>query len=121
MNVTGATRNWSWVNIGNPSKFDGTFEGGAVHLEWGSATPNKTVTTVTAATLTLTANAGARTFQSGQLVYDSPESGEHPGGDAHVRHGHRDGVHAQDGLTQAGQMSMNIPEACSAQAAAAPL
>jgi hypothetical protein len=72
VNVTGTTKNWSWINIGNPSKFDGTFEG-AVHLEWGSTTPNKAVTTVTAATLTLAANAGARTFQSGSLVYDSPD------------------------------------------------
>jgi hypothetical protein len=73
VNVMGTTRGWSWLNFGNPSKFDGRFDGGAVHLEWASTTPNKAVTTVTAATLTLDANAGARTFQSGSLVYDSPD------------------------------------------------
>ena len=71
--ATGKTKNWSWVNIGNPSKFDGTFEGGAVHLEWGSTVANKSVTTVTAATVTLDTNTNARTFQSGSLVYDSPD------------------------------------------------
>lgn len=71
--ATGKTKNWSWVNIGNPSKFDGTFEGGAVHLEWSGSTPNKAVTTVSAATVTLDTNPNARTFQSGSLVYDSPD------------------------------------------------
>lgn len=73
VNVTGTTKNWSWINIGNPPNFDGTFEGGAVHLEWSGTTPNGAVTAVTAATVTLDSNAGARTFQSGSLVYDSPD------------------------------------------------
>lgn len=71
--VTGKTGSFSWVNIGNPPKFDASFEGGSVHLEWSGTTPNGAVTTVTAATVTLTSNTGARTFQSGQLVYDSPD------------------------------------------------
>jgi hypothetical protein len=73
ISVTGTTKNWSWVNIGNPPKFDGTFAGGAVHLEWSGTTPNKAVTAVTAATVTLDTNSNARTFQSGSLVYDSPD------------------------------------------------
>jgi hypothetical protein len=73
VNVTGATKNWSWINIGNPSKFDGTFEGGAVHLEWQGTVANESVTTATAATLTLTASAAPRKFQSASFVYDSPD------------------------------------------------
>ena len=71
--VTGATRSWSWVNVGNPPKFDGTFEGGSVHVEWSGTIPNAQVTTVTNATITLTSSSGTNTFQSGQLVYDSPD------------------------------------------------
>ena len=72
-NVTGTTKSWSWVNIGNPSRYDGSFEGGSIHLEWSGTTPNGRVTPVTIATVTLDANAGTRTFQSGSLLYDSPD------------------------------------------------
>lgn len=71
--VTGATRSWSWVNVGNPPKFDGTFEGGSVHVEWSGTIPNAQVTAVTNATITLSSSSATSTFQSGQLVYDSPD------------------------------------------------
>lgn len=73
VSVTGTTRNWSWINFGTPSKFDGTFEGGAIHLEWGGTTANNALTTVTGANLVLDGDAATRTFQSGSLIYDSPD------------------------------------------------
>lgn len=62
---------FAWINVGTPPKFDGAWSGGALHLEWGQTIANGAPTAVTAATLKLDANAKARTFQSGTLVYDS--------------------------------------------------
>lgn len=70
--VSGATKNWGWVNVGNPKRVDGSFEGGSIHLEWAETVSNGQVTNATAATLTLASSTGQRTFQEGQLSYDSP-------------------------------------------------
>ena len=74
INVTGSTQSWSWVNVGNPPKFSGSFTGGALQVEWAGTTPNDKVTDITAATLSLSDNVDSRVFQSGQLVYDSGET-----------------------------------------------
>lgn len=67
----GRTISWAWVNIGKPAHFDGTFDGGSIHLEWNDSTPDGVDTPLTAATVTVGSSTGPRTFQSGTVVYDS--------------------------------------------------
>ncbi len=62
---------FAWVNVGKPSKFDGSWSGGSMHLEWGSTIASGQETDLLSGALNLASTPDPRSFTSGRLVYDS--------------------------------------------------
>jgi len=72
---TGKLSGYAFVNLGKPSKFDGSWAGGSMHLEWPTTLASGQTTDLQTGSLTLASTPDPRVFQRGTMVYDSPFQG----------------------------------------------